>query len=665
MIALFALIAVIVVVGGGVEVLRRARFGVGPSAAHHRALDTLGHITNQNADASSELVQPDEAAVLSHVRRAVEGDPAQPRIEPQPVSRPVAVPAITGGPNFVGTIPAGHLLGRGPDTEIEGVRLLLPEPEATAQPEVQGDDGDEDWDDEWPEDGAEETWRTDEADPPGARVDEGADAPGARVDDGPEVGDRPGDDVRADDEDEDDGAEVWDGADAGDDAEADALDGAEAWGDAEDRSAAGEDTEVAAVVAPDATGSAPTGPTAVEVPAAAGQSAVDSWDDRPDEDGWEGVAGWESILHEAGGHPGLAWGGDGPDAVRDPDEARPDPVTAATGHDVTEETTAVVAHEEPDRTGVARIDDLGGRGPAGADEAGAVWATERSLEVPTSEPEGIEPQPLVEVEAFDDDAFDEANDEGPVRGDGGDDGDDVDENGDHPAVVHFDDLGAPVEASGDAHPEVRPKHIAAGPSRHSGAIPGLTPDETRAQLAALVQSGGMGAAAAGERRGHRRRRRSSQPRDHRRVISSAAMILVAVLVLGGAVFLVTSQSGSSPGRRTTAARPTAPAPAATTTTTPPPAALVSQTSSTATYQVTGSPMISLSFNSECWTEARQGSSSGPILFEGTQVAGAQKQLDGPVWIRLGNPTAVSVSVGGATISEPAVTAGNPFNLQFQ
>jgi hypothetical protein len=837
-IALIALIAAVVVLGGGIEFLRRARFGTGASAAHHRALDTLGHITTQSADANSDLVEAAEPEVLSHVRKAVEGDRAQPRIEPQPVSRPVAVPAITGGPNFVGTIPAGQMPGRGPETEIEGVRLLLPEPDPEevangngGHPDDGGDgddlpagaEGDEqeptgqlalpiadDWDDD--------EWRTDEAGGwPADEAERADDAPAgadptvaAPTDAGPGLRTAPADpEVVEDPVDEGWSAEAqrwasdeqaeddWAGYEDGSPAEAgwepvwepappvwqptaQAWEpAAQAWPPA-DQVHPGPPAEPAAGAwEPAAAGWEPSAPGG-EVATPASPGADPAWggeqerSERPPvppvetaattelpegpgagpepaaadlgEAPQRGVTGWESVLHAGVGSPGgpvwddhpgdepagwyeddSAYGDDESEwahddqavapvprsrdavdgrpaealaAVHDPtaapggatgdrlvpiddlgegdglDERAREPGEAA-GSPHAGPPTQPVARVEPDEEvpahepsgRVIRIDDLGESGwvaertPYADEVAGGRWTPGES-EPPARRRGPVGDETVVAGPRPDATGEIEPAPEGMAGREETEDGQDADgqtDGDERPVAIRFDDLGAPVGVGRDDVPELRPQHISAGVGRQAGAIPGLTPDETRAQLAALAQSGGMGAVPGTARRRHRRR-----SGDGRHRVASALMLIAAVVIFGGAVWLVTaSSSGSHPHRAPAAAQTpagTAPAPS---TTTAAAASLVSQSSTTATYQVSGSPTITITFNSACWTQVRQGSPSGTLLFEGTESAGATKQLTGPVWVRLGNPTAVSISVGGTTVAQPTVTAGTPYNLQFQ
>jgi len=418
--ALILLIAAVVVIGGGIEVARRVRFGSGSAAAHHRVLDTLGHLTTQGGEAGAEL-SAHESTLSPHVRLVVDADPTQPRITPQPMSRPVGVvptPAATGG------VASGEAPGRGPGTEVSGVRLLGPEPDAEAgEHRTPADTGDPD--------------------------------------------------------------------DAGERAE------------------------------PDTGGAADTGERGWEAPAVARVAPPVRVDSVGRDDG----------LHEAEGFRVLA----PPTVDRAADTAGPTPVDAAA--------------------------------------AGARWG-------------------------------------------------------------------------------------AGGPRTQ-------TAERTRAQLAALARSGGVGPIAAGAPRGHHGRRRAMTGRGRRPATVAAAVVLV--LAVAGGVAVVGLPGGSRP-RSHPAASPPLRGPAVVPTTSLPPAqpaSLLTKTATTATYAVVGSPTISLTGSAPCWLQVRQDNQSGSVLFEGTLSSGQQKNLTRPVWVRLGNPAAISVQINGSTLDPPTQVAGSPYNLQFQ
>jgi hypothetical protein len=53
------------------------------------------------------------------------------------------------------------------------------------------------------------------------------------------------------------------------------------------------------------------------------------------------------------------------------------------------------------------------------------------------------------------------------------------------------------------------------------------------------------------------------------------------------------------------------------------------------------------------------------MYQGILVAGDTKGAPGSTWVRLGNPSNVTVRVNGVTISPPSLIAGEPYNLQFE
>ncbi|MBO0747665.1 MAG: DUF4115 domain-containing protein, partial [Acidimicrobiaceae bacterium] len=105
---------------------------------------------------------------------------------------------------------------------------------------------------------------------------------------------------------------------------------------------------------------------------------------------------------------------------------------------------------------------------------------------------------------------------------------------------------------------------------------------------------------------------------------------------------------------------TAPAP----TTTVPPFTLVSNTGGTASYQVTGSSTIVVSAQGSCWVEAHQSNAQGNQIFAALMSSGQSQTFHAPVFIRLGAPAAVTVTVNGASLPGLA-TDGAPWNLELQ
>lgn len=664
MIALILLILAIVVIGGGIEVVRRMRFGGGAAAAHHRALDTLGHLTNQGADRRVDLAPPAGTPLLDHVRRVVEADPTHPRISPRPMSRPVTIPAAVLGTEPPAPPPEEEVATRPAPTEIEGVRLLLPDPQPTpSSPPV---------------------------DPAGESVtDEGDGAEGDVV--GPDSDEL---DSVAGDTDEP--------ATAADDTDTHGDDGAsESDGDTDE--SGGDD---ASVTGDAGTDDAESDGRAVDEPALA-----------------ESAAASESAAAEDGGedHGGPDDDGDGrvaaaevgtPVVVRIDDEAidwatfDDDPVAGFGDHPWPEDVGIEPGDDHHDAT--PRIAEDHQETAQPEDLSAALAGTPVS---PPTSADGAESVRVVRVADIDPPGDDtdstEVHDAGPPREDA-----QTAATTTVPAVARARDFDAPA-GPGDvegfrilppseadsivaavATPTVTeegsagsaPPATDARPWWHSGGTPAVAgtfhpapPEQTRAQLAALARSGGVEATGSGDggggphRSNHRHSRRSAgharstrQPAGHRGLRMATAILAVIVAAVGVVSGVVISNHGS--GSQPRAARPITPVTAApSTTTTAPvmPAALVSRTASTATYQVTGSPTISFVGSGSCWIEIRQGDQTGKVLFQGVLSTGSQKSQTGPFWVRLGNPAAISVQINGMVLNQPASTTDSPYNLQFQ
>jgi hypothetical protein len=67
---------------------------------------------------------------------------------------------------------------------------------------------------------------------------------------------------------------------------------------------------------------------------------------------------------------------------------------------------------------------------------------------------------------------------------------------------------------------------------------------------------------------------------------------------------------------------------------------------------------------ECWTEILRRNPSGRTLYVATMMAGTRHAVRGPVWIRLGDPTAVTITVNGTKVTPP-VTDGSPYDVKFE
>jgi hypothetical protein len=155
----------------------------------------------------------------------------------------------------------------------------------------------------------------------------------------------------------------------------------------------------------------------------------------------------------------------------------------------------------------------------------------------------------------------------------------------------------------------------------------------------------------------------------------AAALIVGV---GAAVFeLGISGGGSGGGGGGAPARPAA-APAARTparpgatppgTTPPPPPAapvLLGTSQQAAVYRVSGPTNVSVVSTGRCWVEIRHAGPSGPIVYSAVLTSGSQQSVAAPVWLRIGNPAAVTVTIDGSAISPPGLSASAPYNLQFQ
>jgi hypothetical protein len=92
--------------------------------------------------------------------------------------------------------------------------------------------------------------------------------------------------------------------------------------------------------------------------------------------------------------------------------------------------------------------------------------------------------------------------------------------------------------------------------------------------------------------------------------------------------------------------------------------LLSRSASGSVYQLAGASPITLSTSGRCWVEVRSGGATGPVIHEATLPAGSTEVLDGAVWLRLGNPSAVQITVGSTTLTPP-LPAGGPYDVEFR
>jgi hypothetical protein len=188
---------------------------------------------------------------------------------------------------------------------------------------------------------------------------------------------------------------------------------------------------------------------------------------------------------------------------------------------------------------------------------------------------------------------------------------------------------------------------------------------------------GVGLAPAGSRRPRRRvRARRARPKWGRNrrpawrflVVSVLVVMVVAggtagVLVLRGDHHHHRAAPPSHPAAR--AAAPPASTPAPASTLAPPPGpVLVTTSAGYSEYRLSGPATIVLTASGTCWVQIRQDGPTGSVLYQGDLYAGQTRPANGPLWLRLGNPTQVTITVNGAALSPPSLVAGEPYNLQF-
>ncbi|HWE57309.1 MAG TPA: DUF4115 domain-containing protein [Acidimicrobiales bacterium] len=218
-------------------------------------------------------------------------------------------------------------------------------------------------------------------------------------------------------------------------------------------------------------------------------------------------------------------------------------------------------------------------------------------------------------------------------------------------------------------------HFPAVPSQVAPEPVVVHPAVTMNHDVAQIIAGRAGAAVAAGRRvppsstTTRRLRVTGEPARWAIAGGSVAAGLIVVAVVGLAAGAAgrggtRHPSAVSSGRVTSAgAHPTttvAPAPAT-------PSVVVTRATSTdATYTVSAATLnVHVATSGTCWVEMRDGSASGPVVFEGTLASGVDRafQTAGSLWLRLGDPARVKVTIDGATVALPA--AADPFNLTVQ
>ncbi len=154
--------------------------------------------------------------------------------------------------------------------------------------------------------------------------------------------------------------------------------------------------------------------------------------------------------------------------------------------------------------------------------------------------------------------------------------------------------------------------------------------------------------------------------------TAAAFGAVIVVLAGIAAAVVALDNGthgkpSKPPAQAAPAHPAVPPASATTTptTAASPADLVASSAGSSTYRVGPSATIAFqAVRSACWMEIRQSGPTGPVLFAGDITSGQSRVINGPAWVRLGNPGVIQVTVDGAALSPPGMSLGQPYDLQF-
>lgn len=155
-----------------------------------------------------------------------------------------------------------------------------------------------------------------------------------------------------------------------------------------------------------------------------------------------------------------------------------------------------------------------------------------------------------------------------------------------------------------------------------------------------------------------------------RVLSSLGFALLSLVLLGefGALGWI-SHNLKTRGRQ---AAVSVAAPSATTTSTPPvsqvpvnttaapttsaPAQVTGPSvsgSGTVTYTLAAGTHVQISVTDKCWVEARRGGESGPILLATDLVAGQTETLEAPLWLRFGNASVATVTVGATKLQLPS------------
>ena len=231
-----------------------------------------------------------------------------------------------------------------------------------------------------------------------------------------------------------------------------------------------------------------------------------------------------------------------------------------------------------------------------------------------------------------------------------------------PAADLKGDLGPPAAIAGAGGDAVA---LGAGPTLHFDAL-ASAPLAAEESPAPLASTGGRHRPSrrSGLALDIRRSRRRSPPAALRRAaLGAAILITLAGAAAGG---LLVSRDHPAPRPQPPRATPTTAPPVSPTTALAAAApVLVSSGVGYSEYRLSGPATVVLTASGLCWVEIRQNGPSGPLLYQGDLVAGETKGTPDSAWVRLGDPSHVTVQVNGVTISPPSLVAGEPYNLQFE
>jgi hypothetical protein len=244
------------------------------------------------------------------------------------------------------------------------------------------------------------------------------------------------------------------------------------------------------------------------------------------------------------------------------------------------------------------------------------------------------------------------------------------------AEVYLDLPGAPAAAELHMDDPVLPapaEPAASRPMLYFDALAAPRPAQPKEEKEEVDSGRRLGPVGG---RGPRRRVRVRRPRhrwgrDRRPALRFLIVgVLIVMVVAGGTVGVLTLRGDhnrasppSHPPPR--AAAPPAPVPTSATTVAPPPApVLVTTSAGYSEYRLSGPATIVLTASGTCWVQIRRDGPTGTVLYQGDLYAGQTHPANGPIWLRLGNPTQVTITVNGTALSPPSLIAGEPYNLQF-